>query len=168
MPFHVWRLETYWNDIGSIRMYRRGNFDALQARVAVEIPGRELRLGVWVGEDTRVADDAVIVPPVLIGDGCRVESGARLIGPLIIGDDCVIGSNAVLEGAIHWKRSTAESGALVSGGIVGRGVKVRSGATVHQGAVIGDESVVEGGAVVKPDARLAPRTVCAPPGTTPR
>ena len=68
-------LETYWNDVGSIREYRRGNFDALLGRVAVTLPGRELRLGVWVGEGTEVAGDVEIVPPVLLGDGCRV--GAR-------------------------------------------------------------------------------------------
>ncbi|MGZ4199144.1 MAG: sugar phosphate nucleotidyltransferase [Thermoleophilia bacterium] len=75
-PFHVWRLETYWNDVGGIREYRRGNFDALLGRVAVTVPGRELRLGVWVGEGTEVADDVEIVPPVLLGDGCEISDGA--------------------------------------------------------------------------------------------
>ena len=28
-PFYVWRLEGYWNDVGSIDAYREGNFDAL-------------------------------------------------------------------------------------------------------------------------------------------
>ena len=157
--FHVWRLQTYWNDIGSIRMYRRGNFDALQARVAVEIPGRELRLGVWIGEGTNVADDVVMVPPVLIGNDCHIESGARLIGPLIIGDDCSIGRDAILEGAIHWDGGTTDDRASISGGIVGSGVHVRGGATVHRGAVIGDGCVVKAGAIVKPDARLRPHTV---------
>jgi mannose-1-phosphate guanylyltransferase/phosphomannomutase len=157
--FHVWRLQTYWNDIGSIGMYRRGNFDALQARVAVEIPGRELRLGVWIGKGTHVADHVVIVPPVLIGNGCRVESGARLIGPLIIGDNCSIGHDAVLEGVIHWDGSMTDDRASISGGIVGRGVQVRGGATVHRGAVIGDGCVIRARAVVKPDARLRPHTV---------
>ena len=71
--------------------YRRGNFDALLGRVAVTLPGRELRLGVWVGEGTEVAGDVEIVPPVLIGDGCRVGAQAKLVGPLVIGDGCTIG-----------------------------------------------------------------------------
>ncbi len=120
-PFHVWRLEAYWNDVGSIREYRRGNFDALLGRVAVTVPGRELRLGVWVGEGTEVADDVEIVPPVLLGDGCRVGAQARLVGPLVIGDGCTIGHGAVLEGVIHWNGTATGRGASLAGGIVGRG-----------------------------------------------
>ncbi len=157
-PFHVWRLETYWNDVGSIREYRRGNFDALRGRVAVSLPGRELRLGVWVGDGTEVADDVEIVPPVLIGDNCRVAAQARLIGPLVIGDGCTIGRGAVLEGVIHWNGTATGHRAALAGGIVGRAVRIGDDAVVHQGAVIGDGCVVCDRAVVRPDARLAPQT----------
>jgi NDP-sugar pyrophosphorylase family protein len=157
-PFHVWRLETYWNDVGSLREYRRGNFDALRGRVAVSMPGRELRLGVWVGDDTEVADDVEIVPPVLIGDGCRVAAQAKLIGPLVIGDGCTIGHGAVLEGVIHWNGTATGHRAALAGGIVGRAVRIGDDAVVHRGAVIGDGCVVCDGAVVKADARLGPQT----------
>ena len=164
-PFHTWHLDGYWNDVGSIREYRRSNFDALLGRVAVTIPGRELRLGVWLGEGTEVADDVAIVPPVLIGDGCRVAAQARLVGPLVIGDDCTIGQGAVLEGVIHWNGTATGRGASLAGGIVGRGVRIGEHATVHSGAVIGDGCAIANGAVVKADARLAPQTaVAAGPG----
>jgi len=161
-PFHVWRLDTYWNDVGSIREYRRSNFDALLGRVAVTLPGRELRLGVWVGEGTEVADDVEIVPPVLIGDGCRVAAQARLVGPLVIGDGCIIGHGAVLEGVIHWNGTATGRGASLAGGIVGRAVVIGEHATVHRGAVIGDGSVIFDRAVVRADARLGPQTSVAP------
>jgi len=160
-PFYVWRLETYWNDVGSLREYRNGNFDALRGRVAVSVPGRELRLGVWVGDDTKVAPDALIVPPVLLGDDCRVDSGARLVGPLIVGDGSTIGAGAVLEGVIHWNGTATGQGARLAGGIVGRDVRIGEGAVVHRGAVVGNGSHIAGGAIVKPDARLAPGTTVA-------
>ncbi len=163
-PFHVWRLDSYWNDVGSIHEYRRGNFDALLGRVAVTLPGRELRLGVWVGEGTEVAGDAEIVPPVLIGDGCHVAVEARLVGPLVIGDGCTIGQGAVLEGVIHWNGTATGRGASLAGGIVGRGVRIGEHATVHSGAVIGEGCTVGAGAVVKADARLAPQTAVAAAG----
>jgi NDP-sugar pyrophosphorylase family protein len=164
-PFHVWRLATYWNDVGSIRQYRRGNFDALRGRVAVSLPGRELHLGVWVGDGTEVAPDATIVPPVLIGDRCRLEPLVRLVGPLIIGDDCTIGHGAALDGVIHWNGIATGRGASLAGSIVGRGVHIGENAEVHRGAVIGDGSVVADGAVIKGGARLRPQTeVPAGPG----
>jgi NDP-sugar pyrophosphorylase family protein len=166
-PFFVWRLQTYWNDVGSIRAYRRGNFDALLGRVAVTLPGRELRLGVWVGEGTEVAGDVEIVPPVLIGDGCRVGAQARLVGPLVIGDGCTIGQGAVLEGVIHWNGTATGRGASLAGGIVGRAVRIGERATVHSGAVIGDGCVIADGAVVKADSRLGPQTAVAAAGAPP-
>jgi NDP-sugar pyrophosphorylase family protein len=167
-PFHVWRLDTYWNDVGSIREYRRGNFDALLGRVAVTVPGRELRLGVWVGEGTEVADDVEIVPPVLLGDGCRVGAQARLVGPLVIGDGCTIGHGAVLEGVIHWNGTATGRGASLAGGIVGRAVRIGEHATVHRGAVIGDGCVISDGAVVRADARLGPQSAVVVPSAAPK
>jgi len=167
-PFYIWRLEGYWNDVGSIREYVRGNFDALLGRVAVALPGRELRPGVWLGDGAEVADDVEIVPPVLIGDGCRVASRARLVGPLVIGDGCTIAEGAVLEGAIHWNDTVTGRGAALRGGIVGRGVRIGEHAVVHGGAIIGEGCVIFDGAVVKADARLAPQTAVAVASAAPK
>jgi NDP-sugar pyrophosphorylase family protein len=164
-PFYVWPLETYWNDVGSLREYRRGNFDALAGRVAVTVPGRELRLGVWVGEGSEVAASVEIVPPVLIGEGCRIASEARLVGPLVIGDGCTIGHGAVLEGVIHWDGTATGRGASLAGGIVGRAVTIGDHAIVHRGAVIGDGCAIAERAVVKADARLGPQTAVSAAGT---
>jgi NDP-sugar pyrophosphorylase family protein len=153
-PFHTWRLEGYWNDVGSIEAYRDGNFDALERRVAVEMPGREVRLGVWVGAGTVLPDTAAVVPPVLLGEGCVVEPGVTLTGPLIVGDRCIIESGAVLEGVIHWDGCKTGRNAAHAGAIVGSGVHVHNDAQVHEGAVIGEGSVIDAGATVPADARI--------------
>ena len=69
-PFHVWRLESYWNDVGNIEQYRVGNFDALHGRVNVLVPGRQVAPHVWVGQGTEVESGVRIEPPVLLGAGC--------------------------------------------------------------------------------------------------
>jgi NDP-sugar pyrophosphorylase family protein len=153
-PFYTWRLEGYWNDVGSIEAYREGNFDALERRVAVEMPGREVRPGVWIGAGTVLPDAVAVAPPVLLGKDCIVEPGATLTGPLIVGDRCIISSGAVLEGVIHWDGCKTGRNANHAGAIVGSGVHVHSDAQVHEGAVIGEGSVIDAGAVVPADARI--------------
>jgi NDP-sugar pyrophosphorylase family protein len=152
--FYVWRLESYWNDVGSIGAYREGNFDALERRVAVEMPGREVRPGVWVGAGTVLPEAVAVTPPVLLGDGCVVEPGVTLTGPLIVGDRCIIEAGAVLEGVIHWNGCKTGRNANHAGAIVGSGVHVHNDAQVHEGAVIGEGSVIDAGAVVPADARI--------------
>lgn len=158
-PFYLWELDSYWNDVGNIDAYRQGNFDALADLVDVPKPGVELAPGVWIGDGCRVAPSVRITPPVLIGDDCVIEEDVSLVGPLVVGDGCTIEAGAALEGVIHWNGSKTGRNATAAGGIVGRGVHIRSGATVHEGAVIGEGCVVEAGAVVPPGARVAAQVV---------
>jgi NDP-sugar pyrophosphorylase family protein len=157
-PFHVWRLESYWNDVGNIEQYRVGNFDALHGRVNVLVPGRQVAPHVWVGQGTEVESGVRIEPPVLLGAGCLVESGAELIGPLIIGDGCVVERGAVLEGVIHWDGAKAGRDSHLAGSILGRNVVVHHEAVVREDSVVGDRSEVGAHALVDAGARLEPRT----------
>ena len=158
VPLCAWPLETYWNDVGNIEQYRLSNFDALLGRVKLEVPGREVRPGVWVGEGTEVASGVHLEPPILLGAGCLVEPEAELIGPLIVGDGCVIERGAVLEGVINWDGVRAGHGAHLAGSILGRNVVVHHEAIVHEDAVIGDLCQVAPKVVVPAGVRCGPRT----------
>src|SRR5687768_8504380 len=53
----------YWQDIGNLEQYRQANFDALDERVKLNVPGIRLRGNVWVGEGVELDDlDAVEGP----------------------------------------------------------------------------------------------------------
>jgi mannose-1-phosphate guanylyltransferase/phosphomannomutase len=167
LPFHAWRLDTYWNDVGNIEQYRIGNFDALLGRVELDVPGRQLRPRVWVGQGTEIDPGARLEAPVLIGAGCLIETGAELIGPLIIGDGCVVEHGAVLEGVINWDGVKAGRNAHVAGSILGRNVGVHHEAVVREDTVIGDRSQIGAHATLLPGTRLEPRshlTQSPPPG----
>ncbi len=161
--FHVWRLESYWNDVGNIEQYRVGNFDALHGRVDVQFPGREIASRVWVGQGTEIERGVRLEPPILLGAGCLVEADAELIGPLIIGDGCVVERGAVLEGVIHWDGAKAGRGSRLAGSILGRNVVVHHDAVVREDSVIGDRSEVSAHALVEAGARLEPHS-CVDPG----
>ncbi|MEI6725104.1 MAG: NDP-sugar synthase [Actinomycetes bacterium] len=164
LPFHCWELHGYWNDVGNIEQYRLGNFDALFGRVKLDVPGREVRPGVWVGEGTEIEEGAVLEPPILLGAGCLVETEAQLIGPLIIGDGCVIERGAMLEGVIHWDGAKAGRGSRLAGSILGKHVVVHHEAVVREDAVIGDRSEVASRARIAAGARLEPRSCVGPDG----
>jgi len=158
VPFSCWRLESYWNDVGNIEQYRLSNFDALLGRVELDVPGRQVRPRVWVGQGTQIDPGVRIEAPVLIGAGCLVESEAELIGPLIVGDGCVIERGAVLEGMISWDGVKTGRGSRLAGSILGRHVVVHHEAVVHEDAVIGDRTEVAAHAHVSPGARVEPRS----------
>lgn len=162
-PFSVWRLDTYWSDVGNLEQYRRANAAALQGLVDIEIEARELRPGIWVGEGVEVSPRAVLHAPLLLGDGCTVGDQATMIGPLALGARCTIESDTVIERSVLWDGCAVGAGASIDEAVIGRNVSVGEGARIVHGAVIADDCVIPYHSVVGGDARLEPGTVFGAP-----
>jgi NDP-sugar pyrophosphorylase family protein len=120
IPFHAHTISDYWSDVGNLREYVRGNADALTGRVNVEIPGTEVRPGLWVDSDSEVAQSVRIETPVLIGKGCRIGEGVVVEGPCVIGDGCVVGAGAHLARVVALQQCQIAAGAMLIDGIVGQ------------------------------------------------
>src|SRR5262249_10897121 len=90
-------VEGYWEDVGTLEAYRSAHDDILDGRLDIEIPGFEVREGVWLGEGADVSPDAEVQGPVLVGDNSRVEAGAVLRPYTVLGTDVVVKVDAELE-----------------------------------------------------------------------
>ena len=154
----VWRLETYWSDIGSLDQYRGGNFDALQQHIELDLPATPLRPGVWVGEGAEVSPRALLEPPVLIGAGSRVAAGALISGPAVLGEACQVQAEAVVERSVLWRGTEVGEGAVVSRALVGRGVSIGRGASLGTGVVVADQCIIGPAVALPPGVTLAPET----------
>ncbi len=90
MPFFVQQHDFNWIDIGNIADYWAVLQRVLRGEIAMmEMPGKEVRPGVWLGLNTSIAwDDVDIVGPVYIGSGVRIDAGASIVGPAWIGHGC--------------------------------------------------------------------------------
>ncbi|MBU3738159.1 MAG: NDP-sugar synthase [Rhodoferax sp.] len=87
LPFFAQSRPFEWIDIGRVSDYWSVLQRMLRGEVArMNMPGREIRPGIWVGLNTSVAWDRVTIEgPVYLGSGVRVEPGATIIGPTWIG-----------------------------------------------------------------------------------
>jgi mannose-1-phosphate guanylyltransferase/phosphomannomutase len=140
-------LQGYWNDVGDLQEYLRGNFAALAGEVRLEIPGRESSDRVWVDRHTLIKMEADVRAPVLIGPDCWVEDGAEIIGPAILGGGCVVEAGARVAGSVAWGGAYFAQGSSVTGCIVGRAARIGAGAQA-EGSVLGERCLVEEGALV--------------------
>jgi mannose-1-phosphate guanylyltransferase len=120
VPFHVHPIDAYWNDVGSIPEYVRGNLDAVEGAVRVDVAGQLL-----VGSDD---DDAPASMPggwelsrkVLVGEGAVIEAGARIDGPAVLGAGTRIGAGSRVRESILLERAELPADALLAGAIAGR------------------------------------------------
>ena len=60
----------------------------------------ELKPGVWVGKDVKIADYVTIIPPAVIGHGTEIRPGAYLRGNVITGEGCVLGNSSEFKNCI--------------------------------------------------------------------
>jgi mannose-1-phosphate guanylyltransferase/phosphomannomutase len=155
-PLYGFVLDGYWQDIGNLDQYRQANFDALDERVRLTIPGIRLRGHIWLGEGVEVDALEQIEGPAFVGNYCRIAPDAR-VGPYSVLSSSVV----VREGALT-TRSVVDSqtyigrSAVVEGAIVGRSCDIRTHARIREGAAVGDECTLGAESVVMPGVRIYP------------
>jgi len=119
VPFHIYEMDGYWNDVGSLEELRQGTFDAIRGQVGIDLTGTEIEAGFTVGERTQLGGVAHVEPPVWIGAGCAIGEGVRLIGPVAVGDGCRIGAGAAIRNSILFPGTHLDEDAIIIGAIAG-------------------------------------------------
>jgi mannose-1-phosphate guanylyltransferase len=120
VPFHAQAVGGYWSDVGNLGEYIRGNADALTGRVELEIPGTQIRPGVWVDGQSQIAPSVRIEPPVVVGRDCQIGEDAVIEGPTVIGDECVLGAGAHVTRGLMLSKSRLLPGSMLIDGITGQ------------------------------------------------
>jgi mannose-1-phosphate guanylyltransferase/phosphomannomutase len=155
-PIYGFPMEGYWQDIGNLDQYRQANFDALDERVQLTVPGIRLRGNVWLGEGVELDDLEQIEGPALISNYCRIGRDAH-VGPY-----SVLSASVTLRERARTVRSVVDAsthigrGALVEGAIVGRSCDIRGHVRLHEGVAIGDEVKIGAESVLMPGVRVYP------------
>ena len=92
LPFFAQKRTFSWIDIGKIADYWMVLQAVMKGSVnGMQVPGRQVREGVWVGLNTRIDwDHLSIEGPVYIGSGCRIEAGTEIVGPAWIGSGSLL------------------------------------------------------------------------------
>jgi NDP-sugar pyrophosphorylase family protein len=154
IPYYGYKHNKYWNDVGSLDEYQQGNFDALEGRVEVDIPGKKIKNGVWIGRNCKIQEDVIIIPPVCIGDDCTINKGAKLYGPMILGNNTTVDERAILYRGIKWGSGYVGKDASLIGAIIGYAAKIKDKASVLEKAVLGSRSVIQDGIKIHPSVKI--------------
>jgi mannose-1-phosphate guanylyltransferase / phosphomannomutase len=155
-PLYGAVLDGYWQDIGDLDQYRQANFDALDERVRLGVPGVRLRGNVWLGEGVEVDDLEQIQGPAFLGNYCRVAAGAA-VGPYaVLSNGVNLREGAEVTRSVIDAQTYLGRSVLVEGAVIGRSCDIRSHARVREGAAIGDECTLRHESVVMPGVRIYP------------
>jgi NDP-sugar pyrophosphorylase family protein len=134
LPVLGYTIGSYWSDVGTIKQYRQSNFDALDGKIKVDLPGtkRDTNGGtLWLGEGSQIADNCQIDGLLMLGKGSRILPGVRIKGKVIIGDNCLVSEGAVIENSVIWSDSKIEGKANLKDCVIGSNCHISNG-TQHQ------------------------------------
>jgi mannose-1-phosphate guanylyltransferase/phosphomannomutase len=155
-PIYGLPMEDYWQDIGNLDQYRQANFDALDERVRLTVPGIRLRGNVWLGEGVELDDLEQVEGPALISNYCRIGHDAH------VGAYSVLSASVTLRERARIVRSVVDAsthigrGSLVEGAIIGRSCDIRAHVRLQEGVAVGDEVKIGEESVLMPGVRVYP------------
>lgn len=136
LPFFAQSRYFNWIDIGRVSDYWSVCMRVLRGEIAqMDMPGREVQPGVWVGVNTRVDWDTVkIKGPVYIGSGSCIESGVTIEGPAWIGHGCRLRPGSKVVRSVLFEYTRLNEGAVFDEVIASPQYCVdRQGRTTYQG-----------------------------------
>ena len=136
LPFYAQSRYFNWIDIGRVSDYWAVCMRVLRGEVAqMDMPGTEVRPGVWVGLGTRVDWDTVnITGPVYIGSGTEVESGVTIEGPAWIGHGSRLRKNSKVVRSVLFEYTRLSEGGVFFEVVASPQYCVdRNGKTTYQG-----------------------------------
>jgi mannose-1-phosphate guanylyltransferase/phosphomannomutase len=165
MPLFGYLAAGYWCDIGNIQTYYQANWDALEGRVDVEIPGERREGNVWMGENVEVGLDVRIEGPAYVGNDCKLKAGVFLNGPVCIGNFSVVDENTKVSNSVVWTYSYLGENSRLRQAIVCRHATVMNNCLLEEGAVIGDEVVVGEGTTIDAGVKIWPDKEIEPGST---
>ncbi|MBO8169181.1 MAG: NTP transferase domain-containing protein [Thermoanaerobacteraceae bacterium] len=149
--------EGYWCDIGDLNQYRQAQYHLLAGNTRWSVrEGREVKPGIWLGNNTVVEVGAKLVPPVLIGSDAYIASRAE-VGPFsVVGEGVYIGGGSSVRYAVIWPEVHIKEGAEIRGAVIGKRGHVGAGARLFEGTALGDRVKINKRSTVKPGVLIWP------------
>src|SRR5436190_15345361 len=155
-PIYGHVCDGYWQDIGNLDQFRQANFDALEEKVRLQIPGIRIRGNVWIGEGVELDRIEEIEGPAYIGSDCRIAPNAEVDPYSVLAPGVTLRENARVTRSIIDAGTYVGRAAIVEGAVVGRSCDIRTHARLHEGVAIGDEVIVGDQSVIYPGVRIYP------------
>jgi len=156
MPMFGYITEDYWCDIGDLAAYNQAHMDIMNGQVRLNIEGREIREGLWVGEGTEIDEEAKINSPCIIGKNNRIKANVNIEKYSVIGDYNIINEKSSIKRSIIWKNCIIDKNVQLRGAVVCNKVHLQDNTSAFEHAIIGDETVIKQNAIIKPNIKIWP------------
>jgi len=139
--FCGFKIDDYWNDIGTLSQYKSSSFEILNGMANLQMPYPESKQG-WFAETSKISDNVAIEDKIIVGENTVVEDGVIFKGNNVIGNNCLIKSGALLKNSILWNNVVIEENANLEGCILANNVIIKANVQLEKDSIISHDEVV--------------------------
>lgn len=162
MKLFSYELTGYWMDVGQLPSYRRVHRDLLQSSRKPDLDRyKEVKMAVWVGENTYLSPLCTIEGPVIIGENCSIGDHSVITPYTIIGANTQIGLRCEINQSILWQNIRVGADACLSGAIVASNVVIGPRSSIFPNAIIADHVEVGADCLIGSHMHLYPNQTIA-------
>jgi mannose-1-phosphate guanylyltransferase/phosphomannomutase len=161
-PMFGYIMDDYWCDIGDLQAYLQAHYDVLEGKINLNINGKEIREGVWVGTGTTIEPEAIINPPCVIGYNCYIGKGTVIDRLSVIGDNNVIESDSSVKRSVIWNGNYIGYGSEIRGAILCNKTNLKHYVHIFENAIVGDNCTINERVVIKPNIKIWPQKTVDP------
>lgn len=158
-PLYGYKAEGYWCDIGNLEQFLQANFDVLNKRVKIKIPGREILPGIYVGEDVQISPSAFIRPPAYIGHFTQINNNAILLGPIVLGDSVYVDSDSKIQRCVIFNNTYIGKKVTIYSSIIGMRCNIKNSTKIEEGTTIGDNTTIGERAFINSGVKIWPNKI---------
>ncbi|PMQ02361.1 MAG: mannose-1-phosphate guanyltransferase [Dictyoglomus sp. NZ13-RE01] len=158
-PLYGYISDCYWCDIGDLNQFLQANFDVLNQKVKVKISGREIYPGIFAKEGIEIFPTAYLKPPVYVGQFTRIMDNAHIRGPVVLGDNVFIDSECKIERSVVFNNTYIGKKTSIFSAIVGNRCNIKDQVRIEEGAIIGDNTNLGGKVFVNNNVKIWPNKI---------
>ena len=139
--FCGFKINDYWNDIGTINQYRLSSFELLDGVSGFSMAYRKSNLG-WIAGSARISGAVSAERNIIAGENTVVEDNVSFTGGNIIGNGCIIKSGAQIKDSIIWDNVVIEENAVLDNCIVANNAVIKANTALDRNSVIPHDVVI--------------------------
>lgn len=139
--FCGFKIDDYWNDIGTLSQYKSSSFEILNGVANLYMPYKESEQG-WLAESSKIADNISIENKIIVGEHSVIEDNVIFKGNNVIGNSCIIKSGAQIKDSILWNNIVIEENVNLDGCIIANNVIIKADIRLDNDSIVAHDLII--------------------------
>jgi mannose-1-phosphate guanylyltransferase len=141
--------DCYWLDVGTPQKYLKANQDILYKKVNFDFPSKEIMENIYIGKGTTYLEKNFVAGPVIVGNQTKIDENARIMPLSVIGDRCYLSGGTEISESVIFNDCKIGKKCFIKNSIISNNVVIDDNVIIDGCSIVGDNSRIGRGNILK-------------------